>query len=223
MKARSIAVAGRRKLLGAAIVLTAATLVTVAALALAEGQKPYSLAGTYVEGCSCSLVCSCNLTGKFMGGCQGVGALSLTSGKFNGQDLAGAKIAAAMAPGSWVRLYVDAKNPKQKAAVSELASTAFGAYGKVESVKDAKVDLSGSDGKYTVTVDGGKVMKLSTEPFFGLDKKTPVSHSNVMDPFNPTIYQGTTVSCSYQDEAHSFTLEGSNSYFNPNMKSEGKL
>lgn len=53
--------------------------------------------------------------------------------------------------------------------------------------------------------------------------QTPIAHSNINDPLNPTIYQGKTVSGSYQDEAHSFKLAGSNSYFNPKMVSSGKL
>lgn len=213
---------GRRSAIAGAAVVALATAL-VSAVGLAKDAKPYSVSGTYVEGCSCSLVCSCNLTGDVMHGCQGVGALVLSGGKFNGQDLAGAKVAIGMGPGQWVRVYVDAKSAQQREAAADLARTAVAAYGTVESVKDATIELTGADGKYMLSVDGGKVMSFTTEPFFGLDKKTPVVHMNTMDPFNPTIYQARTISATYKDDAHSFTLAGSNSYFNPKMKSEGAL
>lgn len=226
MKPKVSSIAGRRARVVRVLILTAAVGVG-AALALAaeekpSGEKPYKVAGTYVEGCSCTIPCSCPMTG-FMKGCQGVGAISFTSGTFNGQNLAGLKVAAGIGLGEWVRIYIDAKDAKQREAATEFATTAFSSYGKVESVKDAKIELTGQDGKYVVSVDGGKVMQLTTEPVLGLDKKTPISHSNINDPFNPTIYQGKTVSASYEDDAHSFTLAGSNSYFNPKMTSTGKL
>ena len=202
--------------------VAAGALALGASSTLAEGDKPFSVSGTYIEGCNCSIVCTCVLTG-FMKGCEGVGAMALTSGSFNGEDLAGVKIAAGIGLGSWVRVYVDAKDAKQSAAAGEFARTAFAPYGKVEAVTDAKIDISGADGKYTLSVDGGKVMALTTEPVLGLDKKSAVAYTNFPDPLNPTIYQGKTVSGSFKDGAHSFKLAASNAFFNPTMKSEGKL
>src|SRR5690349_19446190 len=94
-----------------------AVLAIVAASSVANpaAKKPYQAAGTFVEGCSCSAPCPCELVGLKMG-CEGVGFLALTGGKYDNIDLTGAKIAYAAAPGTWVRLYVDAKDAKQKAA-----------------------------------------------------------------------------------------------------------
>ena len=188
----------------------------------AEEKHPFNVAGTFVEGCSCELLCPCG-TVRMMHGCQGVGAISLSAGMYKGVNLAGAKLAYATAPGGLVRLYVDAKDAKQQEALSAFAKAAFSPFGKIEAVKTAKVDLTGGDGKYTLNVDGGKIMALTTEPVLGADKKTPFTQGNTMIPVSPTLMQGKTLKGSYNDGGHSFTLANSNSYFNPNAKNSGKI
>ena len=205
------------------------TLITgvLAACALAatmsgdEAKVPYRVTSVFVEGCSCAISCPCN-TGKMTHGCQGVGALVFSSGSYKGVSVAGARVAYATAPENWVRLYVQAKDAKQQDAVTELAKKTLGAFGKVEDVKTAKIDLSGKDGKYVLSVDGGKIMQLETEPVLGADNK-PEAHTNTVTPFSPTIYQGKTLKGSYSDGGHSFDLAGSNSFFNPHSRSSGSL
>jgi hypothetical protein len=201
----------------AAIVLL--TVVSLASSGAYAGGK-WSVSGTFVEGCSCMGVCPCELTG-LKDGCDGVGALMVTSGNYQGVDLSGSKIVYASTPGQWVRLYVETKDSKQNHAARDFASSYFSGFGKVEDVKDAKIDISGKDGKYMVSVDNGAIMKLETEPVLGGDKKTPITHTNTHSMLNPTVMQGKTISGSYKDGERSFTLEGSNSYFNPRVKSSG--
>jgi hypothetical protein len=189
--------------------------------ASAQTKSSYSVAGTYVEGCSCGGPCPCQLTGV-ANGCTGLGVLVLTSGKYKGVDLSGVKIAYATTPGDWVRLYVDAREPQQQAA-SDFGKAVYSAFGKVEAVKPAQIQVSGQGGKYTVSVDGGKIMEYTTEPVLGGDKRTPIMISNIHDPLHPTVMQGKTLSGSYQDGDHSFTLKDSNSYFTDRMHSSGKL
>lgn len=210
-----------RTLIGGLALLSLTALVRAGSPA-AEEKHPFTVAGTFVEGCSCELLCPCG-TVRMMHGCQGVGAMSLSSGMYKGVSLAGAKFAYATAPGGWVRLYVDAKDPKQQEAVSAFAKAAFSAFGKIEEVKSAKIELTGSGGKYTLNVDGGKIMALTTEPVLGADKKTPFTQSNTMIPVSPTIMQAKTLKGSFNDGGHSFTLANSNSYFNANAKNSGKI
>src|SRR5205807_6337661 len=49
----------------------------------AQGQEklPFSVSGTFVEGCSCSGPCPCELTGVAHG-CNGVGGVAVTSGTY---------------------------------------------------------------------------------------------------------------------------------------------
>ena len=112
-------------------------------------------------------------------GCKGVGAHQISSGKYAGDDLVGVKIAHAKVVGQWVNLYIDAKDEKQRAAAEKFGRAAFAAFGPIKEVKAAKIEVSGADGKYTVTVDGGKIMKFETEPMLGGDGKTPIGYTNI--------------------------------------------
>jgi hypothetical protein len=202
--------------------LTGLTLALSAAFAQAEEKHEFQVAGTFVEGCSCELVCPCAM-GRMNHGCQGVGAMVLTSGSYNGVDLTGAKFVYATAPGGWVRLYLDARDQRQQEALSGFTKSSFSAFGKIEAVKNAKIELSGKGGKYTLSVDGGKIAQLTTEPVLGADQKTPFTYSNTVVPVSPTLMQGKTIKGSYHDGEHSFTLAGSNSYFNGNAHNSGKI
>ena len=83
--------------------------------------------------------------------------------------------------------------------------------------------MTGDGSNYTLSVDGGKIMSLATEPVLGADQKTPFSYHNTLMPLSPTILQGKTLTGSYNDGAHSFTLANSNCYFNPQAKASGEL
>ena len=190
--------------------------------AWAAEAAEYHAVGTFIDGCSCSVPCLCDLGGT-PHGCQGAGVMAFTSGSYKGIDLTGAKVAYATAPGNWIRFYVDTKSPQQEEAVTALAKGVFHEFGKVEAVKKASVALTGKAGRYTLSVDGGKILELTTEPVLGGDKKTPLTHGNVFNPLSPTVMQGKTVKATFHDGDRSFTLGGSNAYFNASAKSSGKV
>jgi len=186
-----------------------------------DKKLAFNVKGTFVEGCSCHAPCACQLTGLEMG-CLGVGVMNLTSGSYAGASLAGAKIAYAAAPGEWVRLYIDAKTPGQRKAAEAFGRAVYNAFGPIEAVKNAKIGLAGSNGKYMATVDGGAIMSLTTTPVFGGDKKTPLTYANINDPIHPTVMQGKTVRGSFKDGDRDFTLSDSNSYF-AKINKKGKI
>jgi hypothetical protein len=221
MQATTFATARTRVMPAVALLLGVGLLSGPQALGAGAKQR-FSAAGTFVEGCSCSAPCPCELTGVAHG-CTGVGALSLTGGSYQGRSLAGAKIVYATAPGDWVRLYVDAATPQQRAAAEAFGRAVYSAFGKIESVKPAHIALTGSAGSYSLSVDNGKIMKLTTKPVLGGNGRTPIVINNIHDPVHPTVMQGKTVSGSYNDGDHSFTLKDSNSYFNDRMRGQGKL
>ncbi len=157
-------------------------------------------------------------------GCQGVGAHQISSGTYAGEDLAGVKIAHAKVVGEWVNLYIDVKDEKQRAAAEKFGRAAFAGFGPIRQVKAARIEVAGAGGKYRVTVDGGKIMTLETEPVLGGDGKTPIGYTNIKNVVNPTVYQATCVSAAYADGDKKVTVEkGRNSHFNPQLKSSGKL
>ena len=186
-------------------------------------KADFSVEGMFVDCCSCMPPCPCELT-KVAMGCMGVGAHLISSGKYAGDDLVGVKIAHAKVVGKWVNLYIDVKDEKQRAAAEKFGRAAFAGFGPIEEVKAAKIDVSGADGRYTVTVDGGKIMKFETEPVLGGDGKTPIGYTNIKNVVNPTVYQATCVSASYSDGDKEVTVaKGRNSHFNPKLKSSGKI
>ena len=197
-------------------------LLAAASMQAAEKQ-PFNVQGVYSETCSCKAPCRCEMMGLEMG-CEGVGAMQLSSGSYNGQDLSGLKAAYAVAPGDWVIVYMQPAKAEQAKAAREFLMAVYSNWGKVEAIKDAKIDIAGKDGNYTVTVDDGKIMKYQTKVVLGGDKKSPVGHTNIADPLNHTFFQALSESCVFKDGGHEITLKkGTNSYFNDKMESKGEL
>jgi hypothetical protein len=189
----------------------------------AAATAEFTVEGMFVDVCCCPPPCPCELT-EVAAGCKGVGVHQIKSGKYAGDDLAGVKIAHAKVVGEWVMLYIDAKDEKQRAAADRFGRAAFGKFGPIKEVKAAKIEIAGADGKYTVTVDGGKIMKFETEPLLGGDGKNPIGYTNIKNAVNPTVYQGLCISATYSDGKQKFTLaKGQNSHFNPKLKSSGKI
>jgi len=188
---------------------------------IASSGKSFEFTGEYVEGCSCMGICPCELTGVAMG-CEGVGAFHASKASYNGMDISGFKAAYALEPGKWVVLYIDAPDGKFDTA-SAFMKGALAAFGPVEAVKKAKIDISGNGGAFTATVDGGNTMTLTTVPILGGDSKTPLVYNNIHDALHPTIMQGKTIDCAYKDGDHSFSLKGSNAYFNDHIRSHGEF
>jgi hypothetical protein len=185
--------------------------------------KDFKVDGAYVEACSCGAPCPCELVGPEMS-CQGVGAYQFDHASYGGEDFSGTKMAYSLHIAKEVRIYLDQPDAKKRAAAEKFCRAMLAGFGPCKGVKDAKIDFGGHDGAYTVKVDGGKTMSLTTEPLLGGDKKTPVVHMNTQDAVNPTMYQGSCVACSYHDGDMKVDLEkGRNSYFNAHMKSEGKI
>jgi len=195
---------------------------TAGGSAFAADKQEFTAGGEYVEGCSCAKVCPCETKGLKMG-CLGVGVVNLTSGTYGNADLSGGKVAYATMPGKWVRIYLQPANPEQLKPLKAFATAVYASWGKIESVKTAKISINGADGKYMVTVNEGATMKLKTRPVLGPDKTTAAIISNVKDPLNSFFYQGTTVSGSFKDGTRSFTLKGTNSFFNNVMNASGKI
>lgn len=183
-------------------------------------KATFTATGMMVDVCNCSSPCACELTGPNMS-CEGLGVISFTGGAFKGQPVAGAKVAYALSAGEWFHLYVDAKNPKVAKAAADLAAAEFAGFGKMEPTTNATVAITGTGGKYTVSVNGGKIMKFTTEPVMGGDKKSPVMYSNTHSKLSPSFLQGKVTSGTYADGGHTISLSGTNAYFNDKLKSSG--
>lgn len=203
------------------LIATAAYITTVAANVPAVKDQLH-FEGYYLEGCSCSAPCPCELTGVAMG-CEGVGGFYFRRGTFGGQEISGVRMAYAVAPGSWVICYVDAPTEAKRAAAASLARTAFASWGKMEAVKAASIQLSASNGNLSMKINGGAICTLIAKPVLGLDKKNPIKISNINSVLHPEVWQATVVSCTFNDGDHQFEIKGSNAYYNPVLKVSGTL
>ena len=206
-------------------VISFVLLLSLAVTARAADKVPYQVTGLYTETCACSVPCKCELTGDVPSNCVGVGAFKITAGSFAGQDLSGVSIAYATKPGEWVRTYIDAPDQARRNTAEKLARAVFAAWGTMEAVKDAKVAIAGMYGAYTVTVDGGKIMKYVMEPVIGGDGMTALSHGNTHSALTSVFLQGSsTEPLAYHDDNRSIELEkGRNAYFNDKMQTDGEL
>lgn len=185
-------------------------------------KADFTAEGMFVDVCCCTPPCPCEVT-EVARGCQGVGVHQVT-GNYAGDVFVGVKLAHAKVVGEWVNLYIDAKDEKQRAAAEKFGRAAFAGFGPIKEVKAARIEISGADGKYTATVDGGRIMKFETEPVLGGDGRTPVGITNIKNAVNPTVFQGTCVSATFSDGDKKVTVEkGRNSHFNPKLKSSGKI
>ena len=206
-------------------VISFVLLLSLALAARAADKQPFKVAGVYTETCACSLPCKCELTGDVPPSCVGVGAFKVTAGDIAGADLSGVSIAYAGKPGEWIRIYIDAPDKARRDAAEKLARAAFAPWGTMEAIKDAKIDIAGTYGAYTVTVDGGKIMKYTSAPVLGGDGKTALAHNNVFDPMTSVFLQAkSTAPTVYHDDTRSIQLDaGRNAYFNDMMQTSGQL
>jgi len=188
-----------------------------------ENQKEFEVVGRYAEACSCRPPCPCELVGPDMT-CEGMGVFQFDQGTYGGEDFSGTRLAYALYIGKELQIYLDAPNAEKREALEAFARAALAGFGPVKGVHDAEIELEGKDGKYTVLVDGGDVMKCTTEPVLDGDGKTPVSHHNTRNAINSTMYQGTCTGCTFQQGEMEFTLaSGRNAYFNEKLKAKGKI
>jgi hypothetical protein len=197
----------------------------VPALARAGDKLPFKLHGVYTETCACTAPCKCDLTGDVPPSCQGVGAFTITSGSYGGQDLSGVSLAYAGKPGEWVRLYVDAPDQARRDTAEKLGRALFAGWGRMDAVKNGQIAITGSMGRYTVTVDGGRVMKYTTEPVLGGDGKTAVLYSNTHNPVISSYLQARSgTPLVYHDDGRSIELDaGRNAFFHDAMDSSGQI
>jgi hypothetical protein len=197
----------------------------MAAPVFGAGKQPFHLSGVYTDTCSCRVPCLCDLTGDTPDSCQGVGAIYIAHGDFSGSDLSGVKFAYAMLMGNWVRLYIDAPDPARRATAERFLRALCSDWGKLESVRDAKIEISGKDGGYAVKVDDGKTMDYVIAPVIGGDGRSPLVHANTHSPITSTFLQGRSAEPTvYNDGARSFEIAaGRNGYFNGRVDTSGSL
>lgn len=187
-----------------------------------NAAENYKLEGTYIESCNCEHVVPCEL-GSGDQQCETLGAMILTGGEFMNVELNEAKLAYAVKPGEWVRVYIDARNPVQREALIAFATGYLSAYGKIEATKEARIEITGERGQYSVKVDDGRIMQLTTQPVIGGDNENPITFHNTKDKLNPEYMAAKTVFASFKDGERNLEFKDTNAFFNNDLDSKGSL
>ncbi len=206
-------------------ILGYALYIVLAAATFGAEKKPYHIAGVYTDTCTCRIPCTCDLTGDTPDSCLGVGVVDITHGDFSGSDLSGVRFAWAMDMGKWVRIYIDAPDATHRAAAEQFVRALCVDWGKMEVIRDAKIDISRKSGGYAAKVNGGSTMDFEIAPVMGGDGKTPLVHSNTHSQLTSTFLQGSSAKPSvFRDDDRVFNIAaGRNGYFDPNMDHSGSL
>jgi hypothetical protein len=199
--------------------------IVLATASFGADKKPYHIAGIYTDTCSCRIPCTCDLTGDTPDSCLGVGAVDITHGDFSGSDLSGVRFAWAMDMGKWVRIYIDAPDAIHRAAAEQFVRALCADWGKMEVIRDAKIEIAGKNGGFATKVDGGSTMDFEIAPVIGGDGKTPLVHLNTHSQLTSTFLQGSSAKPTvFRDDTRVFNIAtGRNGYFDDKMDHTGIL
>lgn len=205
--------------------LPATVLLSLSLAAPLAAKMPYEVSGIYTETCSCRVPCTCELTGEVPAHCAGGGAIEITTGKYGGADFSGVKLAYVTKPGSWVRLYIEAPDAARRATAEAFARAVYAGFGKIESVSDARIVISGRNGNYHVTVDNGATADYTLAPILGGDGASALAHGNTHNAFTATFLQAKAAGKAvFHAGGETIEVEsGRNGYFNDHMSKRGEI
>ena len=166
----------------------------------------WNLSGSYVETCSCELMCPCNLTldhGATYDFCRVVLVFNIRSGTIEGTDIAGRKVAAiadtpkVMTEGNW-RLGVfidDEASDEQFEKLVQLFGGQLGGpmaalaplVGEMLGVERAAIDISDDGLRHSVRVGDAIDFEVEDIVPFGSPTGQPVRFDGMFHPVAPNL------------------------------------
>ena len=187
-------------------------------------RMAFSVEGSYCGVCINPSPCPCEVLGDFTSACLGMGAYQITRGTFGNADISGARAFYAMHAGDWVKIYIDCEDDAKRGPAEGFFRMALASFGRVESVRDARILMNCSRDGALVSVDGGGTGGFKVGPLAGGDGASPVTHGNTVCPLNRVMLQGKAVSGVFRDAGHAFQVQsGRNGFFNDKMTVSGRL
>jgi hypothetical protein len=161
----------------------------------------WNLTGSYVETCSCELMCPCNLSfdhGATYDFCRGVLVFNIREGEIEGTDIGGLKVAAiadtpkVMTEGNWrLGMFIDERATDEQA---EKLAAVFGGQlggpmealaplvGEMLGVERAAIEVHDDGVRHSVRV--GDVIDFEIEDIvpFGIETGEPVRFNGMFHP-----------------------------------------
>ena len=161
----------------------------------------WSLRGSYVETCSCELMCPCNLSfdhGATYDYCRVVLAFNIREGEIEGTDIGGLKVAIVadtpkvMTEGNWkLGLFIDAAaSDEQAAKLGQVFSGQLGGpmaglapmVGEVLGVERAPIEMIDDGHRHAVRIGDGVDFEIEDIVPFGVQNDQPVRFNGMFHP-----------------------------------------
>jgi hypothetical protein len=166
----------------------------------------WSLKGSYVETCSCDLICPCNATfdhGATYDYCRVVLAFSIREGEVDGTDVSGLAVAAiadtpkVMTDGNWkLGVYVDerASDEQMEKLVGVFSGQLGGPMaalaplvGEMLGVEKAPIEIVDDGVRHTVRVGDAIDFEIEDIVPFGVETGRPVRFDGMFHPVGPNL------------------------------------
>jgi hypothetical protein len=160
----------------------------------------WNLSGSYVETCSCELMCPCNLSfdhGATYDFCRVTLVFNIREGAVDGTDIAGCKVALVadtpkvMTDGNWrVGVFVDAASDAQFEHLVQVFSGQVGGpmaglaplIGEMLGVERATIDVADDGLRHTVRIGDAVDFEIEDIVPFGVETGEPVRFSGMFHP-----------------------------------------
>jgi hypothetical protein len=161
----------------------------------------WKLKGSYVETCSCELMCPCNLSfdhGATYDFCRVTLVFDIREGEIDGTDIGGLKVAAiadtpkVMTDGNWrLGVFVDAQASEEQAQkLVQVFSGQLGGpmagiaplVGEMLGVERARIDVQTDGLRHSVRVDDAIDFEIEDIVPFGVETGEPVKFSGMFHP-----------------------------------------
>jgi hypothetical protein len=166
----------------------------------------WSLKGSYVETCSCDLICPCNATfdhGATYDYCRVVLAFSIREGEVDGTDVSGLAVAAiadtpkVMTDGNWkLGVYVDerASDEQMEKLVGVFSGQLGGPMaalaplvGEMLGVEKAPIEIVDDGVRHSVRVGDAIDFEIEDIVPFGIETGRPVRFDGMFHPVGPNL------------------------------------
>jgi hypothetical protein len=192
--------------------LAAVSILFVALIAPPHAAAPvWHITATVAESCSCTISCPCNFGGEpNRNPCEGNRLIAITSGHYEGVDLAGVSFLVTFTMRTWSKVYVSDKvSDKQMAAVEALMPIAFAGFHRgMLSFTKAPITMNITDSRVTFSGPESSVV-MDVMKGFG---DRPVQISNLPNPAYQGYTQYRSVSHTHTSAQHTFSHKGTNGF-----------
>ena len=177
--------------------------------AAAIQSEQWAIKGTFIESCSCDLVCPCNFgTGPIHPHCDANALVEIEKGHYGRISLDGVSVVLAFRLGDWVKYYVSetASDEQVKAAVDALEGAKLTEGAKIISTQKAKISVERTAATVKFSVPESTV---EIELMRGRDGK-PIKIDNLPSPFLIDYTQYKSIVTRHKSKDKNFRYSGTN-------------